>query len=217
MIIHADKGRAGIRNVGDGNVGTRNAGDENFGDGNVGTRNAGDGNTGNWNAGNGNVGHRNAGKRNAGNGNVGNWNTGDGNVGNWNVGSLNVGDWNTGDWNTGNWNTGFFNTDEPFARSFNKPTNMSIDEFRYLPGVRVLYRGYENNCWIWSSKMTDEEKAAHPGHEVIGGYLKPIPFKEACVTMWKGLADHEKDAVRAIPNFDAKIFEEITGIDSEAR
>lgn len=33
--------------------------------------------------------------------------------------------------------------------------------------------------------------------------------------MWDNLTDDEKEAVKQIPNFDAKVFEEITGIDVE--
>lgn len=33
--------------------------------------------------------------------------------------------------------------------------------------------------------------------------------------MWKNLTDSEKEDVKAIPNFDARIFKEITGIDVE--
>ena len=60
--------------------------------------------------------------------------------------------------------------------------------------------------------MSNEEKAAHPEHEKLGGYLKFIPFKEACKIMWEKLTTDEKQAVKDIPNFDAEIFERITGI-----
>ena len=94
---------------------------------------------------------------------------------------------------------------------------MHTDEFRNLEGIKVLAWNYENSWWIYSDYMTNEEKAAHPEHETTGGYLKTIPLKEACVMMWKNLSEKEKNAVRAIPNFDAKMFEEITGIDVGAR
>ena len=71
---------------------------------------------------------------------------------------------------------------------------------------------YENNWWIYSENMTDEEKKAHPEHETTGGYLKTVNFKTACSMMWDNLTDDEKEAVKQIPNFDAKVFEEITGI-----
>ena len=63
--------------------------------------------------------------------------------------------------------------------------------------------------------MTDEEKETHPDYETTGGYLKTVDFKTACGMMWDNLTDDEKEAVKQIPNFDAKIFEEITGIKVE--
>lgn len=60
--------------------------------------------------------------------------------------------------------------------------------------------------------MTNEEKKAHPEHETTGGYLKTVDFKIACKMMWDNLDDEDKQAVREIPNFDADVFEEITGI-----
>ena len=131
-----------------------------------------------------------------------------------NTGNWNTGNYNTGNYNTGNWNTGFFNTDEPFVRSFNKPTTMRMNEFRNIKGVKVLAWNYENSWWIYSDNMTDEEKAAHPEHETTGGYLKTIPLKEACAMMWERLSNKEKKAVRNIPNFNAKLFKKITGIEA---
>ena len=61
--------------------------------------------------------------------------------------------------------------------------------------------------------MSDEEKTAHPEYECTGGYLKTVDFKTACKMMWDNLDADERQAVREIPNFSAKIFKEITGID----
>lgn len=63
--------------------------------------------------------------------------------------------------------------------------------------------------------MTDEEKEQHPEHETTGGYLKVIPFKDACKLMWDNLTDDEKQAVKELPNFDTEVFKEITGIEVE--
>ena len=139
------------------------------------------------------------------------------NTGNWNTGNCNTGDWNTGDWNTGDWNTtnfstGFFNSIEQPLYIFNNPTDMSRDDFNNLLAVRTMRRKYENNWWIYSENMTDEEKANHPEHETTGGYLKTVDFKTACGLMWSNMSDDEKAAVKDIPNFDADVFEEITGI-----
>ena len=60
--------------------------------------------------------------------------------------------------------------------------------------------------------MTDDEKKAHPEYETTGGYLKSVDFKTACKMMWDNLDDADRQTVREIPNFDADVFEEITGI-----
>ena len=119
---------------------------------------------------------------------------------------------NTGYWNAGDCNTGFFNTNDGVVYAFNKPVKMSRKEFLNCEGVNVLNWNYENNWWIYSQNMTEEEKKLHPEHETTGGYLKSVPFKDACVLMWKNLTEEEKQAVKDIPNFNKKVFEEITGI-----
>ena len=60
--------------------------------------------------------------------------------------------------------------------------------------------------------MTDEEKKNRPEHETTGGYLKSVSFKEACALMWQNMDKGEKQSVKDLPNFDAVIFEKITGI-----
>ena len=142
--------------------------------------------------------------------NIGSWNTGS-----CNTGDKNAGDKNAGDWNVGNWNTGFFNTNDGVLFAFNKPLKMSRSEFLNNKGVKILNWNYENNWWIYSQNMTDEEKATHPEYTTTGGYLKTVSFKEACKIMWDKLTDEEKAEVTKIPNFDSKIFEEITGIKVE--
>ena len=67
--------------------------------------------------------------------------------------------------------------------------------------------------YIWLDDMTDEEKAAHPEAETTGGYLKVLDNSECAVIWWRGLSDHQKNIIVAIPNFDKAIFKEITGID----
>ncbi len=199
-----------IVNEGKGCTGLRNSGD----------CNTGDCNTGNWNTGNWNTGDRNTGNCNTGDCNTGNWNTGDCNTGNWNTGdrntgNCNTGNWNTGDWNTGNCNTGFFNTITPPLFLFNKPIDLTRNEILQIKGVQVLSWNYEDNWWIYSCNMSDEEKKTHPEHETLGGYLKTVDFKTACAMMWEKLGDTEKQAVKNIPNFDAAVFKKVTGIKVE--
>jgi len=198
---------SGNRNSGNHNSGDRNSGDRNSGDRNSGNRNSGDRNSGNWNSGN-----RNSGNHNSGDWNSGNWNSGNRNSGNWNSGNRNSGNHNSGDWNSTSYSTGFFNSIEQPLYIFNKPTDISRNDFNNLLAVRAMLWKYENNWWIYSENMTDEEKAAHPEHETTGGYLKTVDFKTACGLMWDNMSDDEKAAVKNIPNFDADVFKEITGI-----
>ena len=139
------------------------------------------------------------------------------NTGNWNSGNRNSGNGNSGNWNSGNRNSGFFCTDTPNVRAFNVQTGISWGEWLDIKGVKVLDWNYENNWWIYSQNMSDKEKKEHPEYKTTGGYLKTVSFKEACGMMWDRLDEEEKQAVREIPYFDVKIFEEITGIDVTAK
>lgn len=139
-------------------------------------------------------------------------NSGDCNSGDYNSGDYNSGSWNSGSWNSGDFSTGYFNSETQLLYIFNKPANISRDDFESLLAVRAMRQNYKNNWWIFSKDMTEDEKSAHPEHETTGGYLKTVDFKTACSIMWDNMTEDEKSAVEDIPNFDAKIFEEITGI-----
>lgn len=156
---------------------------------------------------------------NTGNRNTGHYNTGSRNTGNRNTGDWNTGDWNTGNWNTGDWNvidnsTGLFNTKQETIRIFNKPSNWTLRDWLVSDVRSILNWNFESTVWIYKENMTNEEKEKHPNYEVIGGYLKKFEFKEACSNMWRNLTEEEKNKViTELPNFDAEIFKEITGID----
>ena len=155
----------------------------------------------------------NTGDRNTGNWNTGNWNTGNWNTGNWNTGYLNTGNWNTGDRNTGNWNTGdrntgYLNTTQPKVRLFNKETDLEFDDISF---PEFFY--FDLTKWIYSSEMTDEEKAEHPLYETTDGYLKKYDYKEQFIESWNNAAEDDKAKLFELPNFDAGIFKEISGID----
>jgi hypothetical protein len=46
--------------------------------------------------------------------------------------------------------------------------------------------------------------------------LKTLEFKEACRIWWSENPDRHEDFLK-LPNFNADIFKEITGIDTEAK
>lgn len=213
-------------NTGDRNIGDSNTGNYNTGDYNTGGRNSGNCNTGCANAGKGNAGGRNDGDWNAGDCNEGNYNTGDynsgdSNTGTWNIGkhnsgNCNIGSWNTGDWNKSFFNTGCFNTEETTIMMFNKPSNWT---FRYWleSNARFLLTQMPKRTveWVDKEDMTDEEKELHPTYEIAGGYLKRLKNSDLIQSWWDNLSLIEKDAIKAIPNFDPKIFYECTGIKAD--
>ena len=192
-IVNTGKGCTGLCNTGDYNTGNRNTGD----------CNSGDCNSGDWNSGN-----RNSGNRNSGNRNSGDWNSGDCNSGN-----HNSGDCNSGDFNKTNFSSGCFNTKESKILMFNKPSDWTFmdwwnSEARHLLS-KIQYNVME---WIQYDDMTDEEKEQHPEFKTTGGYLKELDESECGQIWWNSLSDHEKDIIKALPNFNAEIFRECTGI-----
>ena len=190
------------------NLGKENAGLCNSGDCNSGDWNSGNRNSGNWNSGNWNSGDCNSGNWNSGNWNSGNWNSGDCNSGN-----RNSGNWNSGDWNKTNFSNGCFNTEEPKIFLFNKPSDWTYRDW-LNSDARYLLNQIPRNVvdWIWSDDMTDEEKEQHPEYEVVGGYLKILDESECGQLWWDSLSERYKNIIKAMPNFDKEIFEDVTGI-----
>ena len=90
---------------------------------------------------------------------------------------------------------------------------MSRDEISKCKGSEILNRDFKNSWWIYSENMSKEEKTLHPEHKTTGGYLKTVDFKTACKMMWDSLCDDGKQCVKEIPNFNAEVFKEITGIE----
>jgi len=190
-------------NSGNGNSGNGNSGDLNSGDLNSGYRNSGYWNSGDWNSGDRNSGYLNSGDRNSGY-----RNSGDRNSGNWNSGYRNSGNWNSGDWNSGYRNSGYLNSDEPTVRMFNKDSGLTrsqitIPDFFY----------FDINVWVATNDMTVKEKEDNGLHVVTGGFLKTLDYKDAFIDSWNKATEDDKKKLFALPNFDAEIFKEISGID----
>ena len=164
-------------------------------------------NSGDWNSGN----------RNSGNWNSGDWNSGDWNSGDWNSGNWNSGDCNSGDWNKTSFSNGCFNTVSPKIYMFNKPTDWTLEQW-FNCRARYLLNQIED-CpleYVWFDTMSDEEKAAHPEAETTGGYLKERTTADNARKWWAGLSADDRNIIFSLPNFDAAIFKEITGIDVDA-
>ena len=225
-LINSGDRNSGNCNSGDRNSGNCNSGDWNSGDRNSGNCNSGNCNSGDWNSGdcnngdrnsgNCNSGDRNSGNRNSGNRNSGNWNSGNRNSGDWNSGNRNSGDWNSGDCNSGNWNSGdcnsgFFNSDKPNVRMFNKFTDKKRDE------ISIPYWCYFSfTVWVSHDTATDKEKEEHKEEiETCGGFLKTLEYKDAWRMAWDKASKEEHKQLLKLPNWNNKVFKEITGIDAE--
>lgn len=104
-------------------------------------------------------------------------------------------------------------TEEQKIMFFNKPSDWTYNDW-LLSDARYLLNRIPKNVveWICSEDMTDEEKAEHPTHETTGGYLKVIDESECSQIWWDGLSEYYRDIIRSLPNFDATIFEQCTGI-----
>ena len=140
-------------------------------------------------------------------------NSGNYNSGNCNSGYCNSSDFNSGSWNSCSFSTGFFNSVPQPIYAFNKPLDMKRKEFYDYKGVQILNDNFSLTQWITENDMTDKEKEEHPDYKTTGGYSKTLDFKTACERMWEQLTEEEKKEVCRIPNFDADVFKEITGID----
>lgn len=181
---------------------------------NTGKANMGFGNIGKNNSGNYNSGYCNCGNYNTADCNSGDYNSGNCNDGSYNSGNCNDGDYNTGDWNKTNFSSGCFNTEESKILMFNKPSDWSIEDWRCSKAKELLNTiSYNALQWVHSDKMTEEEKEQYPKYKTTGGYLKKLDKIECNQLWWNTLSDCDKNVIKSLPNFDAEIFKEITGID----
>ena len=196
-LIVDDKCNTGKKNCGEynsgyKNIGNYNSGDYNSGDCNSGSRNAGDSNigfknVGHYNSGDSNTGNRNEGCFNSGSCNIGHHNSGDFNEGNYNTGNYNEGNYNVGSYNTGHSNTGYFNTCNFNSGMFNTTE----------PKMRI----FNKECDMTSYEFF---MSTEFGMNVLLDkiYRKDLDAKDI-------------EHIKSLPNFDADIFKETTGIDIE--
>ena len=180
----------GYRNVGEHNTGNSNIGHCNMGHFNTGNRNIGDCNTGDSNVGDCNIGNSNMGDYNAGDCNIGTSNMGDYNIGNSNMGYRNAGDYNRGHFNTGDYNRGHFNTGSCSAGFFN-----IID--------------YTINVFNKPCKIDVWEQAHMPSFM----YFDIVDtMKGSWRKAYDVASEEDKLLLVKLPNFDADVFYEISGI-----
>jgi len=90
-------------------------------------------------------------------------------------------------------------------------------------------KGYQKNNRIFNKEVSEEEfnKAKNLQPTLLlpismwieaetGGYLKTLSYKDAWKEVWKTASKEFKDWVKNLPNFDAELFEKITGVKFES-
>lgn len=88
---------------------------------------------------------------------------------------------------------------------------MTIKEWENSAAINLMY-SIDPTIWVPFNIMSKEEKEANPKAETTEGYLKTIPIKEAWKNSWGNWDAKTKKTFTSLENFDAAIFEEITGI-----
>lgn len=189
------------------NIGHHNSGHHNSGNYNSGNYNSGDCNSGNYNSGNSNNGYYNS----------GNYNSGDYNSGDCNNGYYNNGYHNSGDYNVTNYSSGCFNTEATKIFIFNKLSDWTLNDWKNSTAKFILDNTLVSPVDpIMETAMTEKEKEEHPEYKTLGFYLKRLSREEIAnrnQKKWDELDKTSKEVVMSIPNFDKKIFKQITGID----
>ena len=108
-------------------------------------------------------------------------------------------------------NSGYFNSNSPKRiRIFNKEIenqNIKFPDFLY----------FDLTVWVSYDTATEKEKKEHSKEiETTGGFIKVLGYKEAFRLAWDKADKSEHKQLLTLPNWDNKIFKEISGIDAEA-
>ena len=104
-------------------------------------------------------------------------------------------------------------TEEQNIMLFNRHSNWTYKDWMFSEARRLLLSIPKKVVeWICEGSMTDEEKKANPTYKTTGGYLKVLDESECAQMWWDNLPEESRNIVRNIPNFDATIFEQCTGI-----
>lgn len=175
--------------------------------------------TGNGSTGDFSTGHYSTGDYSTGYYSTGEYSTGDGSTGDYSTGSKSEGDRSTGRFSKGNrstghcsisdYSTGHFSTiDKSGYGWFDKPCELDWYDVD-LPD----FTGFYLTEWVRQKDMMDEEKKNNPTYKATGGYLKTYTYEEAWANFWSKTSEENKQKFYNLPNFDAKVFKKITGID----
>ena len=94
---------------------------------------------------------------------------------------------------------------------FNKDTNLKRGDIN-IPS----WCYFSLTVWVSHDTATEEEKEKYKREiETFGGYLKTLEYKEAWKLAWCKASKEEHKQLLKLPNWNNKVFIEITGIDAE--
>ena len=91
----------------------------------------------------------NEGKNCTGLKNTGHYNSGDCNSGHYNSGDCNTGNHNSGDYNITNYSTGVFCTKEEKIKIFDKPSNLTYNDWVKSKARKIIKWNLETTVWIY--------------------------------------------------------------------
>ena len=104
-------------------------------------------------------------------------------------------------------------TIEPKITMFNKPSDWTLRDWWNSRACYLMNQIPKKVVeWVPDYRMTDDEKNAHPEYKTTEGYVKILDESENAQLWWDSLNDEDRDEIKALPNFDAAIFEKCTGI-----
>ena len=141
---------------------------------------------------------------------TGDYSTGHCSTGSHSTGSHSTGDWSTGYWSISNYSTGHFSTiDDSGFSAFDKPCTR--EDWSKAEKPDFIY--FNLTKWVSESDMTDKEKEDNPSYKTTEGYLKVYDYQEAWKIAYDKASKEDIELLKALPNFDAEVFEKISGID----
>ena len=165
--------------------------------------------TGSYSTSNYSTGNYSTGYHSTGNRSTGNYSTGNRSTGHYSTGNRSTGSWSISDYSTGHFST----IDYSGFGAFNKPC--TLNEWKNAKKPNFLY--FDLTEWVTKEKMSDKEKADNPSYKTTGGYLKVYDYKKAFQKAYNKASDEDKALLLKLPNFDAEVFKEISGIDVNAK
>ena len=96
--------------------------------------------------------------------------------------------------------------------------NQDVSETRYDEVKKILT---DNQIKITLTKWTDykelEKSEQTATAKQLGGLLKTFSYEDAWLNFWNEATREQKNCILDLPEFDADIFKEITGIDVKKR